>query len=91
MSETGNPGVRPPRFPGHGRVVVQFYDVDDRAYRQPPGFSLAKIKIRNKREMGRLWEQLQAVIEDGRWRDRNQGLEGASAERDVEMADSLLT
>ena len=57
-------------IPGHARVVVQLYETDTRSYRQPRGYSRAKIRIRSQAELKRFWRALENLIDDRDWSDR---------------------
>lgn len=56
-------------LPGTGRVAMQLYTGREAGYRQPSGFSESHIKIKNQRELRRLWDALIKVIERREWTD----------------------
>lgn len=57
------------RKPDRVRLVLEEYDSRRRGYREV--LSLAGIPVRTKRERNRLWRELQDVVDDRDWTDRN--------------------
>jgi hypothetical protein len=51
------------------RVVLEVYDSRRRGYREI--LSIPGVPIRTIRERNRLWHEIEAVVEDRDWTDRN--------------------
>jgi hypothetical protein len=56
-------------LPGSVRLVVQLYDGNRRTYSQPAGHSLAGVRVANTRELRRLWNGIQDLVDGATWRD----------------------
>jgi hypothetical protein len=63
--------MKRPTSSGNVRLVVQVYRPELRGYRDE-GLSIAKIPIRNRRELRRLWKRLTELVEGRGWTDLTQ-------------------
>lgn len=67
-------------LPGSVRVSIQIYDPESgRSYRSLTGFSVSGLRVKNRRELNRLWKKLERETRAG-WRDDEQRTGG---DRDV--------
>lgn len=63
-------------LPGSVRVSIQIYDPKSgRSYRSLTGFAVSGLKVRNRRELNRLWKKLERETRAG-WRDDEQRVGG---------------
>lgn len=59
-------------LPGTVRVSITIYDSSkSRSYRSLSGFSISGLKVRNRRELNRLWKRIERDTRAG-WRDDEQ-------------------
>jgi hypothetical protein len=75
--------------PGTARVALQIYVAAEHGYRQPSGFSESHIRVKNRREFGRLWEEIMRVIDARVWADPPARLTAEQRERIIQNTDVL--
>jgi hypothetical protein len=69
-------------LPGHVRVSIQIYDAERGRMYRSIGMAESGLRVKNKRELRRLWQQVERATRTG-WRDDEQS---ARADRDVPAA-----
>lgn len=62
-------------LPGAARVSITLYDKENRSYRSITGFSVSGLKVKNQRELKRLWKAIERETRAG-WRDDEPHLRG---------------